>query len=325
MPSLVVVTDFDFEDDSIERSLITGAGFDFQSFHALSEEEIVSAAPDASALIVQYGKVGMKVIDALPNLKIIARYGVGVDVIDVEYASKRGVQVTNVPADYCLNEVADHALAMMLTINRQLFSYDSAVRSGEWKWQSGAPIHRLAACTVGVVGFGRIGQAIVQRVQPFGSRVLISDPSFDTGHLDEFGVESVNLSRVIAESDYLILQAPLNDSTRNMISEAELALMKPGAVVINTARGPLIDTAALDRAIGAGHIRAAGLDDVPEEPAKQHNWKPRDPMFANSRAVLTPHAAYYSEESIEFCRNWASQEVIRMLSGEAVQAPVNHI
>lgn len=325
MSALVAVTDFDFEDDSIERSLITEAGLDFQSFHALSQEEIISAAKDASALIVQYGKVGKKVIDALPNLKIIARYGVGVDIIDVDYATQRGIQVTNVPADYCLNEVADHALAMMLTINRQLFPYDSAVRSGEWKWQSGAPIHRLAACTVGVVGFGRIGQAIVRRVQPFGSRVLISDPFFDSGHLGEFGVASVDLPTLIAESDYLVLQAPLNEKTRNMIGEAELASMKPGAVIINTARGPLIDTDALDKAIRSGHIRAAGLDDVPEEPAKQHNWKPVDPMFSNASSILTPHAAYYSEESIEFCRNWASQEVIRLLSGQAVHSPVNHI
>lgn len=325
MAPLVVVTDFDFEDDSIERSLVEEAGFEFQSFHALSEDEIASAAPKASALIVQYGKVGKTVIDALPDLKIIARYGVGVDIIDVEYATEKGVQVTNVPADYCLNEVADHALAMMLTINRQLLSYDAAVRSGTWKWQSGAPIHRLAACTVGVIGFGRIGQAIVRRIQPFGSTVLINDPSFKIGHLDDFGVDSVKLEELIARSDYLILQAPLNDQTRNMIGEDELASMKPGAVVINTARGPLIDTVALDRATRSGHIRAAALDDVPEEPAKQHDWSPTDPMFTNPNSILTPHAAYYSEESIEFCRHWAAHEVIRSLRGESVQSPVNRV
>lgn len=325
MPETIVITDFDFPDDSIERRIIEEAGHRLESHHALSEDEIVEVSTCASALIVQYGRVGQRVMARSKGLKLIARYGVGVDIVDVDFATSQNIQVTNVPADYCLNEVADHALALLLSLNRQLFSYNTAVRAGEWKWQSGAPVHRLAEAVVGIVGFGRIGRAIASRIMPFGSKVLAHDPYTPASTFYDAGVEAVSLDALLQKSDYVVLQAPLNEETRGMIGENQIQLMKPGAYLINTARGPLVDTDALDSAIRNGAIRGAGLDDLPEEPAKHTNWTPESPLFTNKDTIITPHAAYYSEESIRFCREWAATEVVRFFSGQEVLSPVNQI
>jgi len=325
MAETIAITDFDFPDDSVEREIIEAAGHRLESHNALTEDEIAKACHRASALIVQYGKVGREVIDSLPSLKLIARYGVGVDIVDLEYATEKGIQVTNVPADYCLNEVADHAVALLLSLNRQIFTYNDAVREGEWKWQSGAPIQRLSEATVGIIGFGRIGQAISKRIHPFGSKVIAHDPYCEPKTFTEEGVESVAFDVLLREADYVVVQTPLTDETRGFIGEDQLKLMKPGAYLINTARGPLIDTKALDAAIRSGAIRGAGLDDLPEEPAKTSNWSPQDSLFRNPNALITPHSAYYSEQSIRFCREWAAREVVRFFSGEAVLSPVNHV
>lgn len=325
MPHTVVITDFDFPDDSIERAIIEGAGHRLESYHALTEAEISEVSASASALIVQYGKVGREVIDSSPSLKVIARYGVGVDIVDVDHATVKEIQVTNVPADYCLNEVADHALALLLALNRQLLSYNSAVRHGDWRWQSGAPIKRLSASTVGIVGFGRIGQAIASRLVPFGPRVVAHDPYCPDSVFRSSKVDALLLDELLEISDYVVLQTPLTSETKGMIGKAQIDKMKRGAYLINTARGPLVDTEALDDAIKSGAIRGAGLDDLPEEPAKDNAWVPKDLLFANSDALITPHAAYYSEESIRFCREFAASEVVRFLAGEKVLSPVNKV
>lgn len=325
MTKRVVITDFDYPDDGIERHIVESAGFELESFHALEQEEIAAVAAGASSLLVQYGKVGSAVIDAVPTLEHIARYGVGVDIVDVDYATRQSIQVTNVPADYCLNEVADHAVAMLLAINRQLFSYDLAVRSGAWRWQDGAPIRRLGDCTVGIIGLGRIGQAIARRVSGFGSAIIAHDPFCPDRTFKHLGVSSVSRDQLLSQSDYVILQTPLTPDTVGMIGADELALMKSGAALINTARGPLVDTEALDAAIRSGHIRGAGLDDLPEEPAKQIDWIPRDRLLENADTVITPHAAYYSEQSLAFCRAFAAEEAVRFLRGETVRSPVNQI
>ncbi len=325
MSRKIVITDFDFPDDSIEREIIEAAGHQLESHHALSEDDISEVASMADGLIVQYGKVGRKVMGNCPNLKLVARYGVGVDIVDVDFATAQAIQVTNVPADYCLNEVADHALALLLSLNRQLISYNNAVRSGVWTWQSGAPVRRLAEATVGIIGFGRIGQAIAHRAKSFGSRLVAHDPYAPVATFVDAGVEPLPLDDVLKHSDYVILQTPLTDETRGMIGERQLKLMKPGAYLINTARGPLVDTKALDEAIRSGVIRGAGLDDLPEEPAKQVGWVPQDALFHNPDTIITPHAAYYSEESIVFCRKWAANEAVRFFSGEKVLSPVNDV
>lgn len=318
----IVVTDYDYGNVDIERAIVEGAGLRFTALRATTPQEILAAVPDATCLITQYMKVGRECIDGLPQLQHIARYGVGTDIVDVDYALEKSLAVTNVPADYCLNEVADHALAMLLHFARGLDLYDPATRAGEWRWQSAAPIHRLAASTVGVVGMGRIGQAIAQRCLAFGSEVIAFDPYAQAQGMDVPGVTWVDFGELLESSHYVVLQAPLTEQTRGMIDAAAISRMRDGAVLINTSRGPMVDTHAVRDALLAGKLRAAGFDDLPEEPAKQRDWRPQDVLFDTPRTLITPHAAYYSEESIAFCREWAATEAVRFATGLEVRAPV---
>lgn len=322
---LIAVTDFDYRDAEIEREVIEGAGFEFRALQTRTQEEIVAQAHDAVALINQYAFVGSVVMDGLPKLRHIARYGLGTDIVDVALATERGIQVSNVPATYCQDEVADHALSMLLYFARGLGRYGAATARGEWRWDSAAPLHRLSESTVGIVGLGNIGKCIARRCLAFGPRVLAYDPVLAPGVANDFGVEVVTQSDLLGLSDYVILQVPLTSQTRGMIDAKTIAQMKRNSVLINTSRGPLVDTAALEAAINSGHLRGAALDDLPEEPSKQRTWAARDPVLSNSNVIVTPHAAYYSEESIAFCRRYAAHEAVRAASNLPVLSPVNSV
>lgn len=320
---LVVVTDYDFADIDIERSIVESSGLEFRALQAKSERDIIDGAPTAMALITQYANIGCEAMDALPNLRHIARYGVGTDIVDVAYATERGILVTNVPADYCRNEVADHALSMMLYFARGLAAYDEATRAGTWRWQSAAPLHRLASSVVGIIGMGNIGQSIASRCRAFGSSIVSFDPYAQKAGLVVDGVQWVSFDELLLRSDYVIVQAPLTAETEGIIDSEVISRMKRGVVLINTSRGPLVDTSAVRDAILSGHVRGAGFDDLPEEPAKKANWVPTDVLFTTPNTLITPHAAYYSEESIAFCRNFAAWETVRFATGQQVESPVN--
>jgi D-3-phosphoglycerate dehydrogenase len=320
---LIVVTDYDFADIEIERAIVESSGLAFRALNAKCESDIIQGAPGATALITQYAYIGREVIDALPNLRHIARYGVGTDIVDVNYATDRGVLVTNVPADYCRNEVADHALSMMLYFARGLGAYDQATRAGVWRWQSAAPLHRLAASVVGIIGMGNIGQSIATRCRAFGCSVVSFDPYAQNAGLIVDGVDWASFGELLAKSDYIIVQAPLTSETDGLIDGEAISRMKKGVVLVNTSRGPLVDTNAVRDAIISGRIRGAGFDDLPEEPSKTANWKPTDVLFATPNTLISPHAAYYSEESIAFCRDFAAWEAVRFALGAQVQSPVN--
>jgi D-3-phosphoglycerate dehydrogenase len=322
---MIVVTDFDYPDDSIERRIVTGANLEFKSLQSKSQAEIVLGAPDAVTLITQYSFIGKECIDGLPKLKHIARYGVGTDIVDVDYATKKGIQVTNVPADYCVAEVADHALAFLLSFARGLNSYDLATRHGEWKWQTAAPLQRLSESTVGIVGMGRIGKAIAERVSAFGCKIVSFDPYVSTELMISGGIQMVTLSQLLELSDYVIIQAPLTAETKNMFDADAISRMKNGSVLINTGRGPIVDTKAVQSALNSGHLRGAGFDDLPEEPSKQKNWEPHDDLFRDERTLITPHAAYYSQQSIAFCREYAATEAVLFAKGLPVRSPVNKV
>ncbi len=318
----IVVTDYDYGDTEVERRIVEGAGLRFTALRTTTEAEIVVAVPDATCLITQYSRVGRTCFDGLPGLVHVARYGVGTDIVDVALALERGIAVTNVPADYCMNEVADHALALLLHFARGLDRYDPATRAGEWRWQSAAPLHRLADSFVGIIGMGRIGQAVARRCQAFGCTVVASDPYAQVAGVQVPGVTWVDLSELLETSAYVIIQAPLTEQTRGMIDAAAIARMREGAVLINTSRGPMVDTHAVRDAIIAGKLRGAAFDDLPEEPAKQRHWRPADPLFTTPNTLITPHAAYYSEESIAFCREWAATEAVRLATGLEARSPV---
>ena len=321
----VVITDYDFDDVEIERAIIEGAGFELVGAQCKTEDDVIAVARDADAVIAQYAHVDARVIDAFTRCRVIARYGTGVDIVDVDSATRRNILVTNVPNDWCENEVADHAVALTLAMARKLRVYDGATRAGVWRWQTGAPIHRLRGSTLGLLSFGAIARAIAVRAAGFGIRVIAHDPYMDKSDITTHGATPVSFDELLEQADYLVIQAPLTAQTRNLIGEAELRRMKPGAVLINTGRGPIVDDAALHRALSEGWIAGAGLDDIAEEPAKHRDWEAVNPLFSLDNLIITPHAAYYSEEAMHTVRDFAAREVVRVLTGQAPMSPVNTV
>ena len=319
----VVITDYDFGDVSVEKEILEAAGAKVIALQAKGEADLFDVAPDCAAMMNQYARIGKETISRMRKCEVIARYGVGVDIVDVSSATDRGILVTNVQ-NYCTEEVADHAISLWLTLARKLPDYDRATHAGIWKWQSGQPVYRLRGRTMGVVSLGKIGQAIVARAQAFGVTVIAYDPFLPADVAAKLGVELVGKPDLLARSDYILMQAPMTPDTHHFLSDAEFTAMKPGAILVNTGRGPTVDNAALFRALSEGHLAAAGLDDPEEEPAKRANWTPADnPLFTLPNVLVTPHAAYYSEESIRAARVTAATQVAKVLTGQKPDYTVN--
>ena len=319
----VVIADYDYGDVDIERAIIENAGFQMIAAQCKTEEEVIEVAHDAAAVVAQYATISARVIAELPVCRVIARYGTGVDIVDVGAATTRGVLVTNVPNDWCENEVADHAMALLLAVARKVNAYDRATRAGTWRWQSGAPIHRLRGSVLGLQSFGAIARAIAERARGFGMLITAHDPFLSAEEITTAGVKAVSFDELVTESDCLVIQAPLTSKTHHLFDEPQLRRMKTTTILVNTARGPIIDDRALYRALSEGWIAGAGLDDIEEEPAKVRDWRPDNPLFGLDNVVITPHAAYYSEESIGTVRRFAAEEVVRVLTGQAPLSPVN--
>lgn len=319
----VVIADYDYGNVDIERAIIERAGLELVAAHCKSEDDVLDVAQYAHAIIAQYAPISAKVIDALARCRVIARYGTGVDIVDVDAATRRNILVTNVPNDWCENEVADHAMALLLALARKLRDYDRATRAGVWHWQSGQPIHRLRGSILGLLSFGAIARSIARRASGFGMRVIAHDPYMASRDIAAHDATPVSFDELVERSDYLVIQAPLTSETHHLFGEVQLRRMKPGAFLINTARGPIVDDRALCRALKEGWIAGAGLDDIEEEPAKQRDWKPTNPLFRLDNVIITPHAAYYSEEAIHTVRDFAAREVVRVLTGKPPLSPVN--
>lgn len=309
---LVVVSDCDLPGTVIEDTL-RQAGLSARRAASGAIDDIAAVGADAEGLVVQWAQITGEVMDRMPNLRIISRVGIGYDMVDVEAATARGIAVANTP-NYCIEEVAAHTIAMIMSQARGLSAYDRAVRAGVWKAVDARPLAvRPSQTTVSVVGFGRIGSLVARGCRALGFRVLVADPYASADAVREAGCEPVGIPDAVAAADLLTLHVPLTEATRHMIDDAALASMKPGAVVVNTCRGPLIDEQALASALRDGRIGAAALDVFEGEPLAADS-----PLRGIDDVLLTPHAAWYSPEALQDLPVHAAQNIIRYLAGEPV-------
>ena len=319
----VYVSDYDYPDLDIEKTILEPIGARVIGLQARSGEGLAEQAHDAHAILQQYARIDAATIATLTQCKIIARYGIGVDILDVKACHAAGIKVTNVP-DYCLEEVADHSIAMALSLLRSLPTYDQATHAGRWHWSDwNRPIKRLRGSVFGFIGFGRIAQNMVRKLQPFGFVINAYDPFVSESLMNSHGVQKAELDELLQTADLVDVMCPHTPDTHHLIDERALSLMKPGALLVNGARGKVIDNAALYHALKSGHLAAAALDDTEEEPAKQLDWSPADnPLFTLPNCMITPHAAYVSQHALDECRRVAALNVRAVLLGQAPLNPV---
>ena len=290
-----------------------------------TEDQLIEVGRDADALLVSTREsVTRRVLEHLPRVKVISRYGVGLDNVDLDAAAEQGIVVTHFPG-YCTDEVADHALALILALNRRIVELDRDLRDGAWvryhHMTAGllrGPIPPLRELTLGLIGCGRIGRAVAARAAPFGLTLVAADPYVDPATLRAAGIEPLALPDLLARADIVTLHCPLTPETRGLIGAAQLAAMKPTAVLVNTARGPLIDLPDLIAALEAGVIAGAGLDVVYPEPLPLES-----PLYAMPNVILTPHAAYYSERSVQTVRIETLNEALAVLRGQRPRTVAN--
>ena len=297
----MLITDFDYEDVDVERRILEDAGLEVVAAQCRTEEDVVEAGRGTSALLTQYAPITARVMDGLPELRMVGRYGVGYDVVDVEAARERGVWVANVP-DYGTEEVAAHALSMALALLRHLPLFDRGVRDGRWHPHSTGPLCRLKNLTLGVVGVGRIGGTFARRAGPWFGRTLGCDPYLDAW---PEGVEPASLEEVFSESLLVSLHAPLTEETRGLVDRGLLERMPEGGYLVNTARGDMVVIDDLLWALEEGPLAGAALDVLPQEPPPAGH-----PLLSNPNVILTPHAAYYSLAAEEEARIKAARNVV---------------
>ena len=314
----VYVSDYDYPDLSIERSVLEPAGIEVVGLQCKTGDGLAEMAPDAGAILQQYAKIPRSTIEklAIGGCKVICRYGIGLDIVDVEAAYEHGILVTNVP-DYCLEEVADHTIALGFMLIRRIPMYDRATHLGRWHWQdSGAPIHRYGRMNWGFIGFGRIAQNMAAKLRIFGFTLQAYDPFVSKSLMFSQAVNMRSLDEIVGTSDVLSVMCPYTPETDKLINEPLLRRMRPNSVLLNTTRGKIVDNQALYQALKEGWIASAGLDDIEEEPAKLDHWCPEgNPLFTLPNCIITPHVAYVSEESLSECRRIAAENALAVLSG----------
>jgi D-3-phosphoglycerate dehydrogenase len=300
----VVITDCDHPNVDIEGAIFAAAGLTWRLEACRTEEDVIRAGRDASALLVQYAPVSRRVLDALPACRVVARYGVGLDSVDVDAAAERGVRVVAIP-DYCVDEVSDHALALVLALSRGVVQLDRAVHAGRWDFTAAGELHRTRRQRLGVLGAGKAGRALAAKAGAVGFDVVGHDP-----YVDEVpGLPLVGLDELLHGSDVVSLHLPLSAETYHIVDARSIGKMRPGALLVNTSRGGLVDSGALARALRDGHLGGAGLDVLEQEPIAAD-----DPLLELPNVILTPHAAFYSEESIEELNQRVAEEIVATLA-----------
>jgi D-3-phosphoglycerate dehydrogenase len=317
MPSFhITVSDSVFPNLDPARQVLSSIGAELRMADSPTPEGIVAAAAASDALLVTYAKITAEMIQKMPKIRVISRFGIGVDNVDIEAASARRIVVTKVP-DYCIDEVSDHAMALLLAIVRKIPSSSARTHGGRWEMKAVVPIHRLRGSVLGLAGFGRIPQLVAPKAQAFGMKVIAYDPFVPEDVFRKAGVDRVDLATLIATSDYVSIHTPLTPETKHLFNRETFGQMKRGAYIVNTARGPIIDEAALAEALDSGQIAGAALDVMSQEPP------PPSPLFGRDNVIITPHTSFYSEESLVELQVKAAQEVVSVLSGNAPRNPVN--
>jgi phosphoglycerate dehydrogenase-like enzyme len=312
----VLVTDHAWPSLDVERRILAEIGVEIIAAETGSEDELTELAAGVEAILTNWKPVSARVLRSATRCRTVARYGVGLDNIDVAAATELGMVVSNVP-DYCIDEVSDHALALVLALSRRIVDFAGQTRAGGWDNQGAGAMHRLRGRVLGLVGFGRIGRAVAARAQPFGLSVLAYSPSLSAS--PSGGVRTArSLDELLRSSDVVSLHAPLTDATRHMIGAEQLAMMRPDAFLVNTARGALVDEGALVEALGQGALGGAGLDVMDEEPPGQDH-----PLRRTPGVIMTPHAAFYSVESINELQVKAAGNVATVLGGGVPATVVN--
>lgn len=316
----VVITDYTFDDTELERVVLEPLGCRLTALKSGAGQALIDLVVDADAVITQFAPVDAAIIGAMKRCRVIVRYGIGVDNVDLEAAAARHIPVCNVP-DYCTDEVADHTMALILAATRQVVPCARAVTAGQWKLPVPITAFRaLKDMTVGLVAFGRIGREVAARLEPFKCRVLVFDPAVPAAAVRDAGCVPATLDEVLAQSDLVSLHCPSTEKTRGMIDAAAIAKMKDGAIMVNASRGTLVDTNALADALRSGRLSAAALDVTDPEPLA-----PDSPLRTMANVIITPHAASVTPHAVRRLRTEAAGIAAKALRGEKLPNVVNGV
>jgi D-3-phosphoglycerate dehydrogenase / 2-oxoglutarate reductase len=315
----IVITDYRFPDVDQERRAVEAAGGTLVTGQAVNEDEVADLCRDADGVLNARAPVTRRAISAMERCRIIVRYGIGVDTVDVAAATERGILVANVP-DYCLDEVSDHALTLLLMLSRQMVSAISLAREDTWAVAKMPPLQRLRGQTCGLIGCGRIGSLLAGKVKQLGMGVIIHDPYLSEPRAREMGAELVSLDALLARADFVSLHAPLNTPTHHLLGEVAFTKMKKTASIINTARGGLIDEAALLAALDAGKITGAALDVLESETAVTPI---RSALVRHPKMIVTAHTAWLSQQARATLQLRAIEQVLACLKGETPYGLIN--
>ena len=314
----ILVTDYKWPDLEIEKEVLSAVDAELVVAPDGEEETLVALASGCVGIMTCWAQTTRRVIEAaLPDLKVIARYGVGLDNIDVDFATRAGIPVTYVPT-YCVVDVAEHALAYILALSRKLSLFNRKTREGVWDIQVGMPLRRLQGKCLGIVGFGHIGREVARRARAFDLEICVCDPVLSEEEALQAEVQLLSFEELLEKADFVTLHVPLIPATESLIGRAELERMKPTAFLINTARGGLIDEDALYQALIQGEIAGAGLDVRRQEPPEAG-----DRLLGLDQVLHSPHAAFYSTESLEELERQTAWEVRRVLEGQEPDNLVN--
>lgn len=314
----VVITDYYYESIHQEAAVMAEMGAELLDYHCQTEDEVIAVASDCDALICQFAPITRRVIESLTRCRVIVRYAIGVDNIDVAAAEEHGIYVCNVP-DYGIDEVSNHAIALLLDCAKKLTYLAGQVKQGNCSYTIVKPLFRMEGKTLGLMGFGRIPRLVAKKVAGFGVHIIAYDPMMNEEQARELGVTPVSFDQLLRESDYLSVHCPLTADTHHLFNEAAFRAMKPTAIFINTARGGVVKEEDLIRALEQGEIAMAGIDVTETEPIPVGH-----PLLKLDNAVVTPHAAWYSEEAVQSLQLKAAQEAARVLMGQPPLNPVNH-